>query len=241
MPSVTPTGPEAGVRCCGFLPKAVGSLLGLSFLALAGTCLWGQLRQTVAELEQAAEVSPPAATASLPIDAPAVSFNRAREQETEARKAASAVSAVSLTDWNYTQFGFGSPFFFGSSGIDFFNPLFAFDFGGSLASTSTTNPLLTSLFGFSMGGGSGVPIIIIGGTGTGGSTTTVTNPSSGTTVTTITVPFLNGSGLALNVTVTVITTGGSNILGGAGTSHRHFAGFGPTIIIITFTIISPVK
>lgn len=221
----------------GSLSRLATSCAGLCLVGLLGVYLWSEFAQTVQGMIDGGESTVAVVSNGLPVDAPAVSVARVKEQEAAAQDAAAAASVLVFKDWNYTQSS-TSPFSFSNSGLDFFNPLFAFDFGSSQGNS------LSSLFG---NNGSTTPFGLSSNSST--TPTTTTTSSNGTTTTTFTapltsngtgsggtvsIPFLNGTTLNLTISINF----GPQPLGAEGFSHRHF-NFSGSTITITIQIVSP--
>src|SRR5207245_849549 len=134
--------------------------------------------------------TPVAGGPALPVDGPAVTLSRVREQQAEASQAQAKTAAggvLQLNDWTYTQATGNSPFFFDPPGsFDFFNPLFAFNFGG-VSPQQLFGLLFADIFGLPNAGSMVVPVFT-GSTGTSGP---MVFPPPGSTVTKTTFP--NGS------------------------------------------------
>src|SRR5204862_6432606 len=117
---------------------------------------------------------------------------RVREQQAETSQANAKTAAsgvLQLNDWTYTQANGASPFQFDSPGsFDFFNPLFAFNFGG-VSPQQLFGLLFAVIFGLPNAGSMVVPVFT-GSTGTTGpmvfpppgSTVQTTNLSNGTVI-----------------------------------------------------------
>jgi hypothetical protein len=188
----------------------------------------------LAEVEAAA----PASGAALPVDGPAVTKARVGEQVADGRKNLAAVAAadsvLQLDEWQFTQAS-SSPFLFDApNGFDFFNPLFAFNFGSPPQNNfNFFGPVFmfgNTPFGFPSASGNGGGFQFGGSSGGGGTFTTSTPGSGGTTNSS---SFNNGATVFISVTSTTIIA--PIQMGSQGFSHRH--GFSNIIIVINVVVI----
>ncbi len=188
--------------------------------------------------DAAVELTAESGVPALPVDGPAMTKARIAQQSADGVKnlaaVASADSVIQLDDWQFTQAS-SSPFLFSApNGFDFFNPLFAFDFGPPVQNNfNFFGPVFmfgNTPFGFpSAGGGGSFPFTGGGSSGSGGSfTTTTTSGGSGTNSSS----FNNGAQVFVSVTTTTVI---APIQLGQGFSHRH--AFGTVVIVVNVVVI----
>jgi hypothetical protein len=227
--------------------------VAVAMFALIVTNLGGELWAAWAE-----DGEPAAATTGprLPVDGPAVSLarvNHLQEANTKAIQTTAAPDAPEILDEAvFTQFTGGeSPFFFNlaPNGFDFFNPLFAFNFGSPPpvliqnnffffgTTPSTTNNtftlpggtmVVTSPFGFPVTSTTVLPGVTINFAQTGGFFGGF--PTS--TTTTISFPFVTSTSLVATVQITTTLN-----VGVQPSFHRH----GFLFTTQTITVLSPIK
>src|SRR5438874_9925353 len=161
MGSLTNSSAPLPCGCKRIVPGLLAGALALAVAVLGVVHFGSDLSALWDGRDEAAVV---AGGPSLPIDGPAVTMARVREQEVEGtkalNKAAAANGVLQFDEWTYTQATGKSPFLFDPPGsFDFFNPLFAFNFGG-LTPQQLFGLFFAEIFGLPNAGPTMVPVFM---------------------------------------------------------------------------------